>query len=192
MSKKYAKGGNAGKVLAVVLALVLVAGLSIGGTIAWLTASTTPVTNTFTTSGIDIELAETTTDFKMVPGYTIDKDPKVTVEGGSEKCYLFVKVEKSTNFDSFMTYEMAEGWTALDGVSGVFYRVVEARDADQPFSVLKNDQVSVKSSVTKEMMTAENFTKPTLTFTAYASQYMKNNTESFNAGEAWANITPNP
>ena len=70
--------------------------------------STEAVTNTFTTSDINIELKETKNHFQMIPGWNIEKDPKVTVKTGSEACYLFVKLEKSTNFDTFMTYEMAE------------------------------------------------------------------------------------
>ena len=107
------------RTLALLVALVLVVGCIIGGTLAWLTAKTDAVVNTFTTSDIDVTLTETEEEYKMVPGYTIHKDPNTTVVKGSEECYLFVKVEKSANFDSFMTYEMADGWTALEGVEGV-------------------------------------------------------------------------
>lgn len=184
--------GFSGKAVALLLALVLVVGGVIGGTLAWLTATTTPVQNTFTTSDIDITLTETTgTTYKMVPGNTINKDPKVTVVAGSEKCYLFVKLEKSSNFDSFLTYTMAEGWTQLTGVSGVYYRVVDASSTNQEFGVLKDNQVSVEGTVTKADMNglAEN-SYPTLTVTAYASQYMKNNTTEFSAAEAWDNVKP--
>ncbi|MGN0754856.1 MAG: hypothetical protein ACI4ME_10390 [Aristaeellaceae bacterium] len=178
--------------LAAVAALLLVA-VSVGGTMAWLVANTDSVVNTFTPSDITITLAETTgTSYKMVPGATITKDPLVTVKANSEKCYLFVKVEKSTNFGAFMTYEMAAGWTELTGVSGVYYRVVDASTADQEFGVINNNTVTVKDAVTKEMMhpTTDTFSNPTLTITAYASQYMKNNTESFTAAEAWTNAQP--
>lgn len=178
------------KSLALVLALAMIVVCVVGGTLAWLTADTKPVKNTFTTSDINITLAESDNlDLKMIPGYTITKDPKVTVVAGSEKCYLFVKLDKSTNFDTFLTYTMADGWTALTGVSGVYYRVVDTADMGTPISVLKNDQVTVKGDVTKDMMKGlTTDTYPTLTVTAYASQYMKNNTGSFTAAEAWANV----
>ena len=189
------------KTFVLLLALVLIAGAAVGGTLAWLTDTTDAVQNTFTTSDIKIELAESKNlDLKMIPGWTITKDPKVTVKAGSEKCYLFVKIEKSTNFDTFMTYTVANDWKALndtnsDGVAddGVYYRVVEASDADQEFAVLKDNQVTVKDTVTKanmEALKAANATPPTLTFTAYASQFSKNNTESFTAAEAWTNVQP--
>ena len=135
------------KTLALFLALTLVLVGVIGGTMAWLTDTTDAVVNTFTDSDIDITLAETEKDFKMVPGYTISKDPKVTVETGSEKCYLFVELEESANFDNFLTYEIADGWTALDGVDNVYYRTVDTADMGTAYSVLKGDQVTVKGTV---------------------------------------------
>lgn len=184
------------KTFVLLLALVLIAGAAVGGTLAWLTDTTEAVQNTFTTSDIDITLAETTTKYQMVPGCTIAKDPKVTVKAGSEDCYLFVKIEKSSNFDTFMTYTVADGWTQLkdasdNDVPGVYYRVVEASTTDQEFTVLKDNQVTVKGTVTKADMNGltEN-TYPTLTFTAYASQFSKNNTDSFTAAEAWKNVNP--
>lgn len=178
------------KSLALVLALAMIVVCVVGGTLAWLTDKTDPVTNTFTYGDINIKLDESENlDLKMVPGYTITKDPKVTVKAGSEKCYLFVKVEKSANFDSFMTYDMADGWTALDGVSGVFYRVVDTADMGTAFSVLKNDQVTVKNTVTKDDMKALTAdTYPTLTFTAYACQFNNSNGTSFDVADAWANV----
>ena len=180
------------KILALVLACIVCVGIGIGGTLAWLTATTDDVKNTFTTSDINITLAETKTDFKMVPGYTIEKDPKVTVLKGSEKCYLFVKLEKSANFDSFMTYTVADGWTQLTGVENVYYRIVDADTAnDQTFGVIKDNKVTVKDTVTKVDMNALTAnTYPTLTVAAYASQYMKNNTENFTPADAWAKINP--
>ena len=188
------------KSLALVLALAMIVVCVVGGTLAWLIDKTDPVKNTFTYGDINIKLEETgttvaadgsaTKEFKMIPGYTIAKDPKVTVKAGSEKCYLFVKVDKSANFDTFMTYEIADGWTALTGVNGVFYRVVDASTADQEFGVLKDNQVTVRGDVTKGMLKALTETnQPTLTFTAYACQYNNSNGTNFPAIEAWNNVT---
>ena len=102
------------KGLAMLLALVLLAVCAVSGTLAWLTAKSDTVTNTFTTSDITVKLEESTgTSYKMIPGYTITKNPKAWVVKGSEECFLFVKLEKSANFDDFMTYVMADGWTQL-------------------------------------------------------------------------------
>ena len=174
------------KALALVLALTLLVAGVVGGTLAWLTDQTAEVKNTFTVGDINIGLTETTADYKMVPGNTIAKDPTVTVKANSEACWLFVKVTESTDLKDFITYAIAEGWTALPGVDGVYYREVPASAADQPFSVLKGDAVTVNSDVTKEMLTAKDFANPTLTFKAYAVQ--KDNVAS--ASDAWAKVNP--
>ena len=182
------------KTLTLLVALVLVVGCIVGGTLAWLTDKSDPVKNTFTTSDINITLEETKggdeREFKMIPGWTIEKDPKVTVVAGSEDCYLFVKLEKSANFDDYLTCDMADGWTALENVDGVFYRIVKTNDMGTEFSVLKDNQVTVKSEVTKEMMKAAKTERPTLTVTAYASQLYKSENIEFGVTEAWDNVKP--
>ena len=176
------------KVLSIV-AVVLVLCCAIGGTLAWLTAKSDVVTNTFTPSGIDIKLEETTgKDYKMVPGYTITKDPKATVLAGSEECWLFVKIEKSANFDQYLTYAPATGWELVTGTDNVYARKVTTAAIGTAYSVLRDNQVTVKDGVDETMMnslTAETY--PTLTITAYASQLHKNATTDFTAAEAWVN-----
>lgn len=173
------------KTLALVLALTLLVAGVVGSTLAWLTDQTAEVKNTFTVGDINIGLTETTTDYKMVPGNTIAKDPTVTVKANSEACWLFVQVTESTDLKDFITYAIAEGWTALPGVDGVYYREVPASAADQPFSVLKGDAVTVNSDVTKEMLTAKDFANPTLTFQAYAIQ----KDHFATADAAWAEVS---
>ena len=174
------------KKLTTVLAIVLVVALSVAGTYAYLTDKTAQVVNTFTVGNVNIDLTEKTTDYKMIPGMTIEKDPMVTVKADSEDCWLFVKVEKSANFADFLTCNMAEGWTALDGVNGVFYRQVAASDTAQNFDVLADNRVIVKSDVTKAMMDGlTDATRPTLTFTAYACQ----GAGFDSADKAWAEVS---
>ena len=184
------------KIFIPIIALALVCCCVIGGTIAWLTDVTDPVKNTFTVGNISIELKETPVEtYKMVPGCTIAKDPTATVKAGSEDCYLFVKVEKSANFDTFMTFETAGGWTVLSEDLNVYYREVKNNAADQSFPVLKDNKVAVKDTVTKEMMD-EITAAPTLTFTAYAVQLYKGNDQSgnvkFTPADAWSKIQPQP
>lgn len=206
---KYA-AKHAGRVnmkpLALILALVLTIGGVIGGTVAWLIATPDPVVNTFTYGDINITLEETdtgldndgkdtTNEYKMMPGQSITKDPEITVKSGSEEMWLFVKLEKSSNFDTFLEYTMAEGWTALSGVDGVYYQHITAEDvatADKKIAVIKDNTVTVKYSVTKEQLNAldsgSSANYPTLTVTAYAVQYAGNAT----AADAWAKVTANP
>lgn len=199
--KKSVKLG--GKKLAVMLAsLALVLCTVIGGTLAWLVTETDPVVNTFTYGDINITLHETDTNkdgdnnpntntYPMVPGHTITKDPKVTFKANSEDAWLFVKLEKANDFDKFMTYEIADGWKKLDNVDGVYYREVSKAAQDAEFTVIKDDTVTVKGEVTKEMLNAldangaSNY--PKLTVTAYAVQ-RDNNVAT--ATDAWAKTQP--
>lgn len=183
------------KALFIMLSAALIVCATVAGTLAWLTDTTAPVVNTFTVGDINIELKETTGEtYKMVPGIELVKDPTVTVKAGSEACWLFVKVVKSGNFDSFMTFEMADGWNALSGHAGVYYRNVDATNADTGFDVLKDNKVTVRDTVTKTMLegvkNAEDGTPnenaPTLTFTAYAVQKDGIN----DAATAWGKVIP--
>ena len=179
----------------------------IGGTLAWIITQTEPVINTFTYGDINITLEETdmnkdgdndpnTNTYPMIPGQVIAKDPVITFKANSEDAWLFVKLEKTANVDDFLTYEITDGWDALSGVDGVFYREVSKTDNDVAFTVLKGDTenpkgiVTVKSEVTKEQLNAldangaSNY--PRLAITAYAVQ---RDTNIATAADAWAKIS---
>ena len=207
--KFFRKSGFNVRPLILMLAVALLIGATIGGTIAWLTSTTEKVENTFTVGNINITLEESGADeteadgqqrtFKMVPGDTIDKDPQVSVLANSEACWLFIKVEKSTNLESFITYVMEENWKPLDGHDGVFYREVDAATAAAgvTYDVIGNkgadgtgtfeaNKVLVKTSVTKEMMDGlTDATLPKLTFTAYAIQ----KANIADVATAWAEVS---
>ena len=185
-----------GKLVVAMLAVTLLIGCAIGGTVAWLTAKTDPVVNTFTYGDINIELTETkpaNQQAKIIPGVNIEKDPKVTVKANSEACWLFVKVEEEGTFvTNKVTYSIDNGWTKLIGVAGVdnvYYRVVDAVTTNTDYYVLKDNKVTVSNTLTKEDI--KNITTdPTLTFTAYAVQ--KDAAPDAAAAWAIANPTTNP
>lgn len=175
------------KTFVVMLALVLALGCAVGGTIAWLTAQTGEVKNTFTYGNINIDLTETVPEnrqAKIIPGQDIPKDPKVTVKANSEDCYLFVKVvEDGTFVANKVTYDIADGWELVEGQTNVYWREVSANAANQDFYVLKDNKVYVKDTLTKDDI-KDITTNPTLTFTAYAVQRDGVDT----AAAAWAKI----
>lgn len=169
--------------LALIMCAVL---LTVGTTLAWLTDQSNKIENTFTVGDIEIELEESDNlDLKIVPGKEITKDPQVTVLANSENCYLFVKLEKVNNFDAYMTFEMAEGWTALDGVDGVYYRLVDLSENDQTFDVIKDNTIIVYSELTKTELAVANTRNPQLNVQAFAVQELG----SANASEAWAKLS---
>lgn len=198
--KTSAKRFSAKSVVTVVACVLVLCGV-IGGTVAWLIAEAPPVVNTFTYGDININLDESDTNdgdddpntnsYDMVPGNKISKDPKVTVLKGSEDCWVFVKIDKSANFDDFMTYEIADGWTELE--DGVYYRsYVKNESADVEYVVLKNNEVLVKGEVTKEQLNALDAEGksdyPTLTVKAYAVQADAELDAIDTAADAWALI----
>lgn len=189
-----------GKLVVAMLAVTLLIGCAIGGTVAWLTANTTPVVNTFTYGDINITLTETKPEnkqAKIIPGVDIEKDPKVTVKANSEDCWLFVKVEKAGTFvDGKVTYSIADGWTKGDGTkipANVYYRQVGAVTADTDFYVLAGNEkyphgiVKVSDQLTKQEI-KDITTNPTLTFTAYAVQ----KDGIADAATAWEKVPTNP
>lgn len=193
------KAGRSFRGLVLVLALTLIVGVAGGATFAWLTAKTDPVVNTFTYGDINIELAESTgSDYKIIPGVDIGKDPKVTVKAGSEACWLFVKVDEENwpeltyvNEDGKavrkVNYDIADGWAKGDGTSipaNVYYREVAANGADQEFPVLKGNKITVSETLTKIEIKGISTTTPKLSITAYAIQ--KDGMDT--AAEAWAAI----
>lgn len=126
-NNKPAKG------MALALALVLLLGCGIGGTLAWLMDSTPTVTNTFTVGNIDITLDEARVDqdgnfldankdivdtlaeaervtnnqYQAIPGKTYSKDPTLTVTKGNEKCYLFVKYVQTGDPGTYYDFDFA-------------------------------------------------------------------------------------
>ena len=91
------KRSMSGKALAVLVAVVLLIGCVVGGTVAWLVAKSDPIENVFTVGDINVSLSETrVTNYHIVPGVNIAKDPKAQVKARSENCYLFVKVDEES------------------------------------------------------------------------------------------------
>lgn len=189
--------GVSTKVLVLMMTFVLVIGATIGGTLAWLSAKTETITNTFEAAGIKIELTETeglnddgVWKNAMVPGATYDKNPTVTVvePDTSVDCYLFVKFEANEAAKSYLTYtslleDEDSGWIKLTGVDNVWYREVLVDDEIKSWELLGDNKVTVKDTVTADNMseaaTAE------LKYTSYAVQVLG----SENAAEAWGKIS---
>lgn len=134
------------KILAMVLAAMLLVAVSVMGTMAYLVDTTEEVENTFTSTDIAITLTEDDTPWTMplIPGTSKDKNPIVTVVRGETNVdiYLFVKyVENATgttdgktyleytNTLETATYTTDEGtvkaWTKFND-EGVYYMIVPA------------------------------------------------------------------
>ena len=180
---------NMKKILVMTLAALLLVAVSVAGTVAYLTASSGPVENKFTPSNVGVEIDETVDNtFKMLPGVTMAKDPKVTVTNDID-AYVFVTVEENNwPENDLLTYEVDTSiWTELE--DGVYYRMVAADADPKEFNVLvghdceavncedencklKDGQVVVSADMDKAYMDTLNDEAkyPTLTFNAYVIQ----------------------
>ena len=181
---------KARKILVSLAALALVAAISIGGTLAYLT-STDKVENTFTVGKVAITLDEAKVDingtpveganrvkansYKLMPGHNYTKDPKVHVEAGSENSWLFVKVENglekfessNTGYDKIAKQITDNGWTALTGVAGVYCKSYTSQSAVEDVPVFGNFQIADGAQDTEGWANAKD---ATITITAYAVQ----------------------
>ena len=172
------------KILAMLMAAVLLVGASVLGTMAYLTASTDVVQNTFTVGNVALTLDEAdvdmngtpianatrvqANDYKLMPGHSYTKDPIVHVTAGSENCYVFVEVSNSIvaiesqekNYKNIATQMTENGWTQITGTNYYYYGdIVEQDDEnDTDLPVFANFKISG---------TVDN-----ATLAAYATQYV--------------------
>lgn len=188
------------KTLISIIAVAVVLCVSVGGVLAWLTAQTNTITNTFTVGKVALTLTETmqsdgTTKetatpwvAKVIPGKEYKKNPVVTVDANSEDCWLFVKFDENNSpanyFDYTSTLTVANGWTKGDGTNipaNVWYRSVPASTTDTAWHLLDGDKITVKGDVTAETMNAAAAAQ--LAYTAYAVQK-----EGLTAAQAWKEL----
>ena len=167
----------------VMLALTMVVGCAVDGTVAWLVSESESSVSTFTLGDINIKLTEAESEsqpLKIIPGVKIERSLKVTVEPNSEACWLFVKVE-GANWSHFpdangtakvsYSVDVQDGWTALNNHPGVYYREVSAEAAQEGAMYDVNCNVTVSQMLTKaEVNSIASGTQPKLSFTAYAVQ----------------------
>ena len=190
------------KKLMTVLALVLVIAMSVAGTVAFLTDTTDPITNTFTVGKVDITLTETfNTDTdgdqendawqaQLIPGTTYTKDPVVTVTADSEDCWLFVKFEEKNGAATYLNYTSnltaANGWTQGDGTNipaNVWYSAVNKADSTKSFHLLDGDTVKIDSTAVTNG-TMNDAANAQLVYTAYACQ-----SANMTVNAAWAEVS---
>ena len=173
------------KILLVGLMVVLVAAVSVGLTVAFLT-SQSAVTNTFTVGDVAITLDEAKVDangvkieganrvtantYKLIPGHSYTKDPQIHVGATSEDCYLFVKVEDglaAIEADQTIAAQLtANNWKAVSGVANVY---VYAVDSDAKTIVEKGANVNVFGTFTlKGDANTANYASAQIIVTAYA------------------------
>lgn len=185
---------NMKKILVLSLAALLLVAVSIGGTVAYLTAVTDEVENTFSPAGITITLTEATQsdgsalgtnswNAKLIPGETYKKDPKVTLTEADCDVYIFITVADNTN--GAVSYKVDEGdgkWTKLE--DGVWYREATTAAVGTSWDILEGNEVTVPTTLGENNMPDDDVT---IVFDAYAVQKSVGT-----AAQAWAQVKPAP
>lgn len=185
---------KARKILVSLAALALVAAISIGGTIAYLT-STDKVENSFTVGKVAITLDESKVDingtavtpaarvkantYKLMPGHPYTKDPTVHVDADSEDSWIFVKVEngisdieaaEATGENAYTPIAKQitnNDWTQLDGKTNIYYKKYTAGTTDKDLAVFGNFKIADNAQDISGWGAAAN---AKITVTAYAVQ----------------------
>lgn len=187
------------KSIALVMMAVLLVAASVMGTLAYLTSKDS-VKNTFTVGKVAITLDEAKVNeygeadtpasrvkentYKLIPGHTYIKDPTVHFAAGSEASWLFVKVENgiaAIEDDKKIADQITtNGWVALTGVDGVYYKQVDANTgaAAIDYPVFGTFKLTDDANV-------ENYATANVTVTAYAIQ-----ADGFtSAAAAWTEVS---
>ena len=83
-------------ILVAAIAVMLVAALVVGGTLAYFTDKTEAKKNTFTVGNVAIDLKEPSwkenESHTLLPGARYAKDPTITVKEGSQDAYVFLEI----------------------------------------------------------------------------------------------------
>lgn len=163
---------NKKSIFTATLAITLAAALLIGGgTMAYLYQNTDDVINNFNANNVLVELTESTgNQYDIIPGTEQSKDPKVAVNATLDS-YVYVEVTDTT--EGLVKYNIAEGWTSLDGFPGVYYREVRAADAEKEFYVLKDNKVKYDAALENSDMMTNGVLKQGIALTFKASAIQK-------------------
>lgn len=197
------------RILLTAVAALLLVTMAVGGTLAWLQATTKEVTNTFKPHEVSIKLEESelkedgslnvdkkvqANTYQMIPGYTYGKDPAVTVTY-SVPVYVFV-LYNNNDADGVVGVNFAlddenSGWTKLtqnDYPAGkVYYKLYENADltkTTQEIPLLSPETITFNSTWNT---TTTGSSDVIVSFQAWAVQAAKSNTENFTPEAAWEN-----
>lgn len=178
MKAKHAKKMSfKNKILLTILCFSLSICVAIGGsyTYAYLVTPKSSDTVTFSKSTIvapSVSHDNAVSSAAMVPGGSITVNSYVKANSGTNVAtYLFAKVTKSSNVDTYLSYTYDSGWTKdttnSTSTVDILYRKLAA-SATGTYYIYSGKAVTVKSATTK----SDTFTsaKPTITVTAALAQ----------------------
>lgn len=170
--------------------LAVIAVLTIGPTLSWLSSTSKPVINTFAGGTIAVQLDEalvgpdgkavvgegaqrvTANSYKYSAGAVLDKDPTPTVLKGSEECYVFLLVENGLNDKFTMNYDTTSWRRVAESDGKTVYAYSTKVDALNSNEDVKLTPIFTRVTVSPELTAAdiENMGEKKLCVTAFAVQ----------------------
>lgn len=141
------------KILCLVMGAILLITGTVAVTLAYLKAETELVENTMTVGKVVIDLDEADVDedgkpilnasrvrentYKLVPGNTYTKDPVITIEAGSENCWVFFGLHIDESVEGVLDNDedvairaqlKDEGWQRLKNGTSVVSKEIDGVD----------------------------------------------------------------
>ena len=111
-------------ILVAAIAVMLVAALVVGGTLAYFTDKSDAKVNTFTMGNVGIDLTETAwhdnDDHTLIPGKFYDKNPTITVDADSQDAYVFLKLDLN-KYVSLINLMGVDAYKNIDSLKGSTY-----------------------------------------------------------------------
>ena len=159
------------KVFMTVLCAAALVVASVLGTMAFLTSNVAITLDEakVTDAGNPVEGADRVKAniYKLIPGHEYTKDPTVHVTANSEDSWVFIKVEDglaAIEDDTTVADQITgNGWTALDGVAGVYYKEYSSSTAATDLVVFETFKVKGDADVAQ-------YANAKIDVTAYAIQ----------------------
>ena len=185
------------QLLVMVAMMLVVAMVSVAGTMAFLISSSGPVINSFSVGKLAITLDEakvteygvvdatatsrvTANTYKLVPGHEYTKDPIVHFQPDSEEAWLFVKVEngiadiETTDDTKTIAAQIADnGWEVLESGEGyvIYFQkaaALAANAAAKDYKVF--EKFTLKDDLLQTALQNKVDAKAKITVTAFAVQ----------------------
>ncbi len=144
----------------IILCAALLVCATVGGSITYAWLIHRPVPQVITLKGSNLALSvgnnNPKADYKLIPGSTISTvDVRVNTSDASNIDYaIFAKVEKSADFDAYLTYDYDSCWTVVENGNTTVYLkhnqiLTDSDYGNESLAIFAGDTLTVKSDITK-------------------------------------------
>lgn len=188
------------KTIVLIMSIALVACLSIGATLAFLSAKSSELVNTFTVGNIAMKLDEAkVSDNQVIDGRTdsgnsyriydsavLPKDPTVTINAKSENCYVFMSCVVSDNIKDIASMNIGNNWILVKDNLYVY-----SKDGKTPSIVNYSDSETKLPSLFTNVKIADNCDWQNIPITGESIKvkslaYQSNDSSTYDAAKAEA------